>query len=286
MAKKSEIVQIVENKVDQLKQENSIHFPAAYSPQNALKSAYLILQETVDKDNKPALEVCTPESIQNSLMDMVIQGLSPAKKQGYFLVRGNKLCFDRSYFGTMAVTKRLHNVKNVYAEIIRKDEDFKFHRENGHIVIDKHESTLESLSGEIIAAYCVIEKEDNSLPYIEIMTIEQIKNSWNKSQTYKLNGKKNKYGQEMKTVHVEFEDQMCKRTVINRACKYFANTSDDSDLLIESFNRSGETYQDNDKPDNVVADVQAEVSDVQAETEVAPPAPEPTPETESNQDPY
>lgn len=288
---KNEIVQIVEDKVAKYQKDGAIHFPAAYSPQNALKSAYLILQDTVDKDSKPALTVCTPDSIANALLDMVVQGLSPAKKQGYFVVYGSKLSFMRSYFGTMAVTKRLENVKDIYAEVVREGEDFKFHRENGHIVIDKHESTLELLENEIIASYCVIERNDGS-KYVEIMTIGQMKNSWSKSPTFKLNGKKNKYGHDIKTVHAEFEDQMCKRTVINRACKYFANTSDDSDLLIESFNRSGEDMKkdESDIIDEKVNETQAktivpEPPTMDAET-IEKPEPIPTPEPKESEVPY
>ena len=35
---------------------------------------------------------------------------------------------------------------------------------------------------------------------------------------------------------------MAKRTVINRACKMFFNTSDDSDMMIEAFNATGDQY--------------------------------------------
>ena len=36
---------------------------------------------------------------------------------------------------------------------------------------------------------------------------------------------------------------MAKRTVINRACKMFFNTSDDSDHLIEAFNATGDRIE-------------------------------------------
>jgi recombination protein RecT len=58
--------------------------PANYSYSNALKSAYLILSETVDREKKPVLQRCSQASIINTLLDMTIQGLSSAKKQCYF----------------------------------------------------------------------------------------------------------------------------------------------------------------------------------------------------------
>src|SRR3990167_5548127 len=76
--------------------KGTLHLPHDYSPENAMKSAWLVLQTVQDKDYKPALQTCTPESICNALMSMVIQGLNPDKKQCYFIVYGKALvCQDR-----------------------------------------------------------------------------------------------------------------------------------------------------------------------------------------------
>lgn len=107
---KRDTVDVVAEKVRQFQERGEIHFPANYSPENAMKSAWLLLQTVQDKNYKPALETCTKDSIANSLLDMVVQGLNPAKKQGYFIVYGTKLTFQRSYFGTMAVTKMLQEL--------------------------------------------------------------------------------------------------------------------------------------------------------------------------------
>ena len=39
------------------KKEYGLSFPTDYNPTNALNGAYLILQETKDKNNKPVLEI-------------------------------------------------------------------------------------------------------------------------------------------------------------------------------------------------------------------------------------
>ena len=57
-----------------------LRLPADYSPENAMKSAWLMLQETVDRDKKPALQVCTRESVYNALLGMAVQGLKPRQK--------------------------------------------------------------------------------------------------------------------------------------------------------------------------------------------------------------
>ncbi|WP_278335248.1 recombinase RecT [Clostridium kluyveri] len=110
LAKEDALNQITE-KIGELRKNNDIAFPPNYSVANALNSAWLQLQEVQSKDHKPALEVCTKNSIIGSLYDMCLQGLTPAKKQCYFVVYGNQLQLMRSYMGTVAVTKRLRGVK-------------------------------------------------------------------------------------------------------------------------------------------------------------------------------
>lgn len=49
-----------------LKKKNEINFPPNYSVANALRTAWLQIQEVKDLNNRPALEVCTRESIANA----------------------------------------------------------------------------------------------------------------------------------------------------------------------------------------------------------------------------
>ncbi|EUN40991.1 hypothetical protein U510_02400, partial [Staphylococcus aureus F13027] len=82
------------SRVKTLEAQGDLQFPANYSPENAMKSAMLQLQELKGskKDGyKPALEFATSTSIANALMDMVVQGLNPAKNQGYFIMYGDKV---------------------------------------------------------------------------------------------------------------------------------------------------------------------------------------------------
>ena len=89
-------------KINELRKNNSIVFPKNYSVSNAVNSAWLQLQDVTNKDGKPALEVCTKNSIIGSLYDMCLQGLTPAKKQCYFVVYGNQLQLMRSYMGPVS----------------------------------------------------------------------------------------------------------------------------------------------------------------------------------------
>lgn len=208
-------------------EKTGLSLPANYNPQNALKSAFFKLQETKDRDGNLALAVCTKESIANSLLDMVVQGLSPAKTQCYFIVYGNTLQLNRSYFGTQAVLKRLKGIKDIWANVIYKDDDFVMAIERGREKLVKHDTSFENRDNEIIGVYAIIEKDDGEQE-LTIMTKKEIESAWNQSKT-------------RQDIHKKFPQEMAKRTVINRAAKNIINTSDDSDLLIEAINKSTES---------------------------------------------
>lgn len=265
---KQQTLEKVENMIKEYQTEGSLHFPDNYSPQNAMKAAWLVLQDTKSREDKFALDVCERNSIVYSLFDMVCQGLSVAKKQGYFIVRGSKLTFMRSYFGTLHVTKRLKGVKDVVSQVIYEGDIFEYSIDGGIKKIIKHEQSIDNINPEKIkGAYCTIIKEDGS-SYTEIMNMAQIKVSWAKTSM-----KDNK-------VQKEFADQMALRTVINRACKFFANTSDDSDLLINAMNKTDQDEEPERDPNEtpktvkqeIIQEANKEVIDISEYTELEPAA--------------
>lgn len=231
--KEKDITEKVLARVNQLEQANEIHFPPNYSYENALKSAWLKLQTVTmtGKDNKTlAIEGCTNTSVANTLFDMVVQGLNPAKNQCYFIPYGNQLTLSTSYFGSVAVTKRLNNVKDVVANCVYQDDVFEydFDFETGNRVIKSHEQKLENVDfNKMIGAYAVVILEGDETNYVEVMSMAQIEQSW-----------KQRRGGNIGDVHIKFKDQMAMKTVINRACKHFINSSDDSDVLAEAYNNT------------------------------------------------
>jgi recombination protein RecT len=260
----------IDNKfIDQLssqltqKQEYGLTFPPTYNVTNALNSAYLILQETKDRNDKLVLQSCSKQSIASSLMDMTVQGLNPMKKQCYFVAMGGKLKLMRSYQGTMAVAKRC-GVKAVNAEVIYEGDTFKYHIENGVKYIDEHTQDFMNIdTTKIKGAYAVLTLEDDSA-YTEIMNINQIKKAWSKGFGYK----------DGQGVHGDFGDQMAKKTVITRACKNIINSSDDANLT-EAF----DSTSDNEEINPIQEDMH-HVIDMEANTEEfeVPDQPEKEPE--------
>ncbi|MCR6112728.1 recombinase RecT [Bacillus sp. A301a_S52] len=215
-------------------QDDGLKLPANYNASNALKSAFFKLQEVKDKNGKPALEACSRGSIANSLLDMTVQGLSPAKTQCYFIVYGNQLQLNRSYFGTQAVLKRLTNVKDIWANVIFDGDVFDYEIVGGREKLIKHETELTNRDNDILGAYAVVKTNDDK-EILTVMTRKEIDASWSQAKT--------------KNVQNKFPQEMAKRTVINRAAKAFINTSDDSDLLVEAINNSTENEYESSRKD-------------------------------------
>ena len=216
-----DITDQVSNRISQL-QDDGLALPKDYNPQNALKAAWFKLQQTKDRSNRPALQVCTRSSIANALLDMVTQGLSPAKTQCYFIVYGNEVQLQRSYFGTIAAVKRLSSVKDIDAQVVHQGDEFAIGADElGRIKVTKFVPKFENLDKPIKGAFAFIELANGDVHYT-VMTQKQIQTSWGQSRQH--------------NVQQKFADEMAKRTVINRAAKMYINTSDDSDLLPGSIN--------------------------------------------------
>lgn len=208
------------SRIEQFQKDGSMILPKNYSVENHMKSAWLALQEVEDKEHHKALQICTKESIANSLLDMVLQGLSVSKKQGYFIVYGNKLIFQRSYFGTIALAKRAGGiVSEPVANVIYEGDDFQYeiNPKTAKVSIIKHSQKLENIdNSKIKGAYALVTLADGTTQ-VTIMSMQQIRAVWGQGAT-KGNS----------PAHKNFAEEMAKKTVIGRACKAIINSSDDA----------------------------------------------------------
>ena len=197
-------------KVAQFTSEGGLKLPENYSAENSLRSAFLILQETVDMNKRPALEVCTKESIANALLDTVLQGLSPLKKQCYYVVYGNKLIMQRSYMGTMAVAKRVANIKETVAIAIYEGDvfEYSFDFQTGRKNITKHEQKFENIKPQKVKGAYAIAIYNDGTTDAEVMNMDQIRVSW---EMGKAKGNS--------PAHLKFPDEMAKKTVVSRLLK-------------------------------------------------------------------
>ena len=219
---KKDTVDIVAAKVREFQERGELHFPPNYSPENAMKAAWLRLQETTDKNGVQALQVCTKDSIANALLTMVVYGLTPLKDQGYFIVYGKKLLWQNSYFGNMAIWKRVTGAHiDPAAVVVYEDDELEYEIVEGEYRIISHKQTLANIKSEkIVAAYAILTYPDGSKK-TTLMTIDEIRKAWEQGQT---KGKS--------PAHVNFPAEMAKKTAINRACKMGIKSSDDSSLAL------------------------------------------------------
>ncbi|WP_445453132.1 recombinase RecT [Flavobacterium sp. 25HG05S-40] len=214
---KKDISSQVLAKIDSFQKSGELTLPKDYNAENALKSAYIILSDP--KNN--ILEKCDKSSIAEALLKMVVYGVSPIKKQCYFIPYGNKLECSISYAGNIAIAKRYGKLKNIKANAIFKGDSFEFEVDSvtGRRKVIKHLQNLESIgTNEIVGAYAVYELNDGTVD-VEVMNINQIRMAWGQGGS--------KGGS---PAHKNFADQMAAKTVINRACKLLISSSDDSVL--------------------------------------------------------
>lgn len=212
LIKKDVGTQVLE-RVNQLCEAGFV-LPHDYSAVNAVKASMLILQETVDKNKRPALEVCTPVSIQKSLFTMVTQGLDVSRGQGWFIVRGDKMTFMPSYFGNILQVRRLYPNWSPVAHTVREGDEFEYsiNPENGKMKLVKHTQKLENLDKDFIGAYMYLPCADGE-PELYVMTRKQILAAWSKSSNQSL------------SVHKQFDEKMALRTIINSGCKKVINST-------------------------------------------------------------
>ena len=257
---KKDVVDVVERRIQDLIQKGELHLPEGYSAANAMKSAWLALQSTVDRDRKPALQACTRDSIANALLDMVVQGLNPAKNQCYFIVYGNQLVCMRSYFGAMHVAKMVDpTIGDIIAQVVYEGDEFRYSIERGKKVVTKHEQSLGNVKRDkIIGAYCMVLEKDGTIRNTEIMTWDEILQSWKQSQVKPvLEDGSLKAG----TTHEKYPAQMAIRTVVNRACKPIINSSNDN-TLIAAFNRASDIQADQEVAEEIAENANSEVIDI------------------------
>lgn len=234
--KPTKLTDLVLDRVKQMQDTQDLSLPKNYNASNALNAAFLELQKVQDRNHRPALEVCSHDSIVKSLLDMTLQGLSPAKDQCYFIVYGNELQMQRSYFGTVAAVKRLDGVKKVRAEVVHEDDVFAIGaNEDMELIVKQFIPKFENQDKPIIGAFAMIKTDEGT--DFTVMTKKEINQSW--AQTRQKNNK----------VQQNFSQEMAKRTVLNRAAKMFINTSDDSDLLTGAINDTTSNEYDDERRD-------------------------------------
>lgn len=221
MVVKKDVLDVLETRINEMVTKDELVLPKNYVVGNAMKSAWLTLQNTVDKNKKKALEVCTKDSIANSILEMTVKGLDPMKKQCYFIVMGNQLTLFVSYLGKIALAKRL-GAKEIIGMVVYEKDTVETEIKDNKYYVTSHKQNFFGDKGKAIGAYATAYFNDKSLNRTELMTFEDIQQAWKQAYGYK--------GESGTSVHNKFQSEMIKKTVIGRVAKTIIGTSSDEYL--------------------------------------------------------
>lgn len=145
--------------------------------------------------------------------------LNPALKLAYlvprFSHRGVEICLEASYQGLVKLITDTKSAKNVYCHVVYDGDEFQ--ETLGTSVEIKHVPKRQS--NKPILVYAVAVLYDGS-KQIEVMTIDEVNDIRDKSESYKafISGKVKS------CVWNDFYNEMARKTVIRRLCKYLPKT--------------------------------------------------------------
>ena len=275
--------QVIENSVthrlNEMRKAGGIALPKGYNAGNELTLALLELSEMKDQSTgQPILAVVEPSSVAQSLFRMCVLGVSLSRKQCAFIKYGTRLNFQLEYHGRLALAKRFGGAGEPRAQVIYEGDEFEYMIDTwtGNKVVTKHVQKLGNIDNtKIVGAWALVPYADNPdrQPFVEVMTMQEIQTAWKQGAT--------KGGS---PAHVNFTQEMCKKTVLGRACKLFITASNDSGLYeyyTDNNNDLTKDTPDEQGPDKVVVvDLDAiPVEKVEKAIEAAPVLESADPET-------
>ena len=208
----SNVGTLVLNRVDEMCKVG-FTMPKDYNYVNAVKATMLKLQEVKDKNGKPALEVCTPSSIQSALFAMVVKGLDVSKNQAYLVCYGQQLQLQESYFGKVLQVKRIVPDWEPRPNIVQEGDTFKYtvNPETGRRELVEHTQSLENLDKPIVGGYIYLPCADGGKD-LYVMTAKQIAAAWSKSRSGGATAK-------------QFPEKMAMKTLVNSGCTMVINST-------------------------------------------------------------
>lgn len=208
----SNVGTLVLNRVDEMCKVG-FTMPKDYNYVNAVKATMLKLQEVKDKNGKPALEVCTPSSIQSALFAMVVKGLDVSKNQAYLVCYGQQLQLQESYFGKVLQVKRIFPDWEPRPNIVHEGDTFKYtvNPETGRRELVEHTQSLENLDKPIVGGYIYLPCADGGKD-LYCMTYKQIVSAWQKSRSGGATAK-------------AFPEKMAMKTLVNSGCTMVINST-------------------------------------------------------------
>jgi recombination protein RecT len=219
----------------------------------------LINEETFLKEASFAMQHLSKNSYlagadQKSIIQAVLNiaqtglTLNPVSKLAYLVPRrqGQSVvcCLEPSYQGLVKLLTDTGSVKNIYAHIIYENDIFEQTLGTSPEII--HKPKL-SDRGKIAGVYAVAILNDNR-KQIEVMNEEEINEIRSMSESYKAY----ESGKTKSSVWIDFYDEMARKTVIKRLCKYLPKT-DKWEKINEAIELDNEDYKITESQFNIIS---------------------------------
>ena len=218
--------------------------------QNIISMA-LKLSEIKDKTGRPAIEICTKESVMQVAQEVIVKKLDLMKNQGALIVRGNKLILQSQYQGNVSRALELNPFLSHFnfVPIYKNDKVEMEVGKDGSYGIKNHTTSFVNIgNNNLVGGYVRAIKKDGSVYMTEVMTMEQIKIAWSKSSNSSL------------SVHKEFPIKMMRKTILNSLCTWLINTTGEQEQYTED-------YEVNDMPIQNGTDISIDIDESQEYSE-------------------
>lgn len=146
-------------------------------------------------------------SVKAGLLKGAYLGLDFVSNEAYLIPYGSKLQFMPSYRGCVKLVQKysIRPVKDIYAKVVRKGDEFTEKIVNGQQTIDF--LPLPFNDGEIIGAFAVCQFQDGGMQY-DVMTLKELEQTRKASKM--ANG----------VTWKNYTAEMYKKTVLHRLCKH------------------------------------------------------------------
>ena len=191
-----------------------------FNAKQAIISMALKLKETKDKAGRPAIDVCSRESIMTVAQEVLVKKLDIMKSQAALVVRGDKLMLQPEYFGNVKRSLELNPFLSYFTfAIVYKDDKVDLEvGEDGGYRIKSHKTSIANIGKDkVVACYANAVKKDGTIYATELMTMDEIKMAWSQSSNSSL------------SVHSKFWKKMCRKTVLNSLCTWLINTTGETE---------------------------------------------------------
>lgn len=169
--------------------------------------------------SNPKLSKCEPRSVFASIIIASQLGLEPGVMGQCYLIPYKDECqLQIGYQGLIELVRRSGKVTRVEAHVVHANDEFDY--SVGLTTTLTHKPMLDGDPGEPRLAYAVAEFQGGGF-HVEVMTRSQIERIRDRSQNV-INAKK--YGK--KTPWDTDEEEMWRKTLIRRICKYLPKSAE------------------------------------------------------------